>query len=67
MLGCGMDIEWWKFIWLHDEIWLTLAYPVCYMIVLYVVLLSSRWSSILLMGANGRGSHGQQGSDDPAA
>jgi len=45
---------------------LALAYPFL-LVDLYVVLLSSRWSSILLMGADARGNCGQQGRDEPTA
>jgi len=45
---------------------LALAYPFL-LVALYVVLLSSRWSSILLMGANARGNRGRRGRDEPAA
>jgi len=45
---------------------LALAYPY-FLVALYVVLLSSRWSSILLMGADARGNRGQQERDESAA
>jgi len=45
---------------------LALAYPFL-LVALYGVLLSSRWSSILLMEADARGNRGQQGRDKFAA
>ena len=45
---------------------LALAYPF-FLVALYVILLSSQWSSILLMGADARGNRGQQGRDEFAA
>jgi len=39
MLGWCMYIGLWKYIWLHDKIFLALAYPFAYLIALYVVLL----------------------------
>jgi len=46
---------------------LALAYPVCCMGVLYLVILSSDDHQFKLMGADGRGSRGQQGNGDSAA
>jgi len=47
---------------------MALAYPFRYMVVLYVAVFSLRWSSSTwLMGADGRGSHGQQANGDSAA
>jgi len=46
MLGWCMYIGLWKYIWLHDKIFLAIAYPFTCLIALYVVLLPLRWSSI---------------------
>jgi len=46
---------------------LALAYHVCCMVVLYVAILSCDDHQFKLMGADGRGSCGQQGNGDSAA
>jgi len=46
---------------------LPLAYPVCCMVVLYVAIVSCDDHQFKLMGADGRGSRGQQGNGDSAA
>ena len=46
---------------------LALAYPVCCMVVLYVTIFSCDDHQFKLMGADGRGSHGQQGNGNSAA
>ena len=40
MLGCCMDIEWWKYIWLYDNNVVGFSLPCCCIVVLYVALLS---------------------------
>jgi len=56
-----------KYIWLHDEYVVGSSLPVS----LHGYDVSGcsllRWSSIWLMGADGRGSHGQQANGDSAA
>ena len=56
-----------KYIWLHDEDVVGSSLPV--LLHGYDVCGCSllRWSSIWLMGADGRGSHGQQANGDSAA
>jgi len=67
MLGCGMNIEWWKYNWLYEEYVIGSSLPV----LLYGCIVCGcsflGWSSIWLMRADGRGSRGQQGNGDSAA
>jgi len=68
MLGCGMSMGWWKYNWQYDEYVIGSSLPFLLFVVCYVVwLFLLRWSSIWLMGADGRGSRGQQGNGDSAA
>jgi len=67
MLGCGMDIGWWKYIWLYDENIVGSSLPCLLSSCLVCGSSFLRWSSIWLMGADGRGSRGQQGNGDSAA
>jgi len=66
MLGCYMDMRWWKYIWLYDDYVVGSSLPVSLHGCVVCGCSSLRWSSIWLMGADGRGSRGQQGNGDSA-
>jgi len=67
MFGCYIDMGWRICIWLYDEYVVGFSLPV----LLHGCVLCGcsflRWSSILLMGADGRSSRGQQGNSHSAA
>jgi len=67
MFGCYMDMGRWKYIWLYDEYVIGSSLPV----LLYGCIVCGCsflwWSSIWLMGADGRSSRGQQGNGNSAA
>jgi len=62
-----MGTGWWKYIWLYDENVVGSSLP-CLLYGCTVCGCSFlQWSSIWLIGADGRGSRGQQENDDSAA
>jgi len=67
MFGCYMDMRWWKYIWLYDEYVVGSSLPILLHGCVVCGCSSLRWLSTWLMGADGRGSRGQQGNGDSAA